>query len=74
MPGGSQRSALPAHAGRLLVSTDTCRRSQLHRFGGRGFDYLFASVIPALRRAAGVSQADIDTMTRDNPAHLLTIH
>jgi predicted metal-dependent phosphotriesterase family hydrolase len=26
---------------RILISTDTCRCSQLHRFGGRGFDYLF---------------------------------
>ena len=60
------------HAGRLLVSTDTCRRSQLHRFGGRGFDSLFTSVIPALR-AAGVSQADVDVMTRANPARLLAI-
>ncbi len=60
------------HAGRLLVSTDTCRRSQLHRFGGRGFDYLFASVIPGLR-AAGVSQADVDAMVRANPARVLSI-
>ena len=60
------------HAGRLLISTDTCRRSQLHACGGRGFDYLFTSVIPALR-AAGVGQADIDTMTRANPARLLSI-
>ena len=60
------------HAGRLLISTDTCRRSQLHRYGGCGFDYLFTSVIPGLR-AAGVSQADVDVMTRVNPARLLTI-
>ena len=60
------------HAGRLLISTDTCRRSQLHACGGRGFDYLFTSIIPALR-AAGVSQADIDTMTRANPSRLLSI-
>ena len=59
------------NAGRLLISTDTCRRSQLHACGGRGFDYLFTSVIPALR-AAGVRQVHIDTMTRANPARLLT--
>ena len=60
------------HTGRLLISTDTCRRSQLHECGGRGFDYLFTSVIPGLS-AAGVSQTHIDTMTRATPALLLAI-
>lgn len=60
------------HAGRLLISTDTCRRSQLHACGGRGFDYLFTSVIPDLH-TAGVNRADIDTMVRANPARMLAI-
>jgi len=57
-------------AGRLLLSTDTCRLSQLHRFGGRGFDYLFTTVLPGLRDA-GISQEHIDQMTITNPARLL---
>jgi phosphotriesterase-related protein len=56
---------------RILLSTDTCRRSQLHRFGGRGFDYLFYSIIPGLRRA-GVSDEEIQRMLVHNPRRMLT--
>lgn len=55
---------------RTLISTDTCRRSQLHRFGGRGFDFLFARVLPGLRRA-GISEQAIRQMTIANPARIL---
>ena len=58
------------HVGRLLVSTDTCRLSHLRRNGGRGFDYLFTSVLPALREA-GLAEADLHRMTVANPAKLL---
>lgn len=55
---------------RLLISTDTCRRSQLHRFGGRGFDFLFARVLPGLRRAS-VSEEALRQITIANPARIL---
>ncbi len=58
-------------ADRILLSTDTCRLSQLHRFGGRGFDYLFASVLPGLRDL-GVGDEDIHHMTVTNPARIFT--
>ncbi|NUQ62292.1 MAG: hypothetical protein HUU20_07375 [Pirellulales bacterium] len=57
-------------ADRVLLSTDTCRRSQLRRYGGRGFDYLFARVLPGLRRA-GVPDSAICRMTIANPARIL---
>ena len=58
-------------ADRLLLSTDTCRRSQLHAHGGRGFDYLFTMILPGLRDA-GVSESAIEQMTVRNPAKMLT--
>ncbi len=58
-------------ADRILLSTDTCRLSQLHRHGGRGFDYLFTNVLPGLRDH-GVSDEDIHTMTVTNPARIFT--
>jgi phosphotriesterase-related protein len=39
---------------------------------GNGYTYLGDTFLPRLR-AAGVSDADIDTMTIDNPRRLLTI-
>ncbi len=56
---------------RLLISTDTCRRSQLQQLGGRGFVYLFTHVIPGLREA-GVPGDAITQMTTTNPARMLT--
>jgi phosphotriesterase-related protein len=60
------------HGDRLLLSTDTCRLSQMHANGGRGFDYVFAYIIPALRDA-GVLEADIRQMTVTNPARVLSL-
>lgn len=56
---------------RLLLSTDICRLSQLHRHGGHGFDYLFTTVLPGLR-SADVSEDAIQQMTVTNPARMLT--
>lgn len=58
-------------SGRILLSTDTCRRSQLHRFGGRGFDFLITSALPKLLEA-GVSRQEIHRMTACNPARILS--
>lgn len=60
------------HTHRMLLSTDTCRLSQLHSNGGRGLDYLFTTIIPGLR-GAGVSEDAIHQMTVANPARLLAI-
>ena len=58
-------------AKRILISTDTCRLSHLHHYGGRGFDFLFTSVLPGLR-AQGVSQEDLHQMTVANPCRMLS--
>ena len=58
-------------ADRVLLSTDTCRLSQLHHFGGRGFDYLITHVLPGLRDL-GVSDEYIHQMTVVNSARILT--
>ena len=57
-------------ADRIVISTDTCRLSQLRCHGGRGFGYLFTNVLPGLRQA-GLSESDIHQMTVTNPATVL---
>jgi phosphotriesterase-related protein len=62
-------------AGRLeqvLLSQDVCHDSQLRRYGGNGYTYLGEAFLPRLREA-GVSDAEIRTITVDNPRRLLTI-
>ena len=59
-------------AGQILLSQDVCHDSQLTRYGGNGYVHLAETFLPRLR-AAGVSEAEIRTMTVDNPRRLLTV-
>jgi len=60
------------HVERILLSQDVCHDSQLRRYGGNGYTYLADTFLPRLREA-GVSEAEIRTITVDNPRRLLTI-
>ncbi len=60
------------HAERILLSQDVCHDSQLTRYEGNGYTYLLRSFLPRLREA-GVSPAEIETMTVANPRRLLTV-
>jgi phosphotriesterase-related protein len=60
------------HIDRILLSQDVCNDDQLERYGGHGYTYLTDAFLPRLL-AAGVSDAEIETMTVANPRRLLTI-
>lgn len=60
------------HAAHVLLSQDVCHDSQMRRYEGNGYTYLTTTFLPRLR-AAGVSAAEIETMTVENPRRLLTI-
>ena len=60
------------HAERILLSQDVCHDSQLSRYDGNGYTYLARTFLPRLRDA-GVSDAEIETMTVANPRRLLTL-
>jgi phosphotriesterase-related protein len=60
------------HADRVLLSQDVCHDNQLKRYGGNGYVYLFETFLPQLREA-GASEAEIRTITVDNPRRLLTV-
>ncbi len=60
------------HVERVLLSQDVCHDSQLRHYGGNGYTYLATTFLPRLREA-GVSDAEIETMTVANPRRLLTI-
>ena len=60
------------HAERVLLSQDVCHDSQLRRYEGHGYTYLASTFLPRLRER-GVSDAEIRTITVDNPRRLLTI-
>ncbi|MBX9685792.1 MAG: phosphotriesterase-related protein [Candidatus Obscuribacterales bacterium] len=55
----------------ILLSQDVCTKMQLRNYGGMGYDHLLRTIVPRLLKR-GVSQALINTMLIENPAHLLT--
>ena len=58
------------HASKIALATDTCRLSQMHGNGGRGYDYLWNSFLPRLRRL-GVGDAQIHSMLVEAPRAFL---
>ncbi|RSN51203.1 MULTISPECIES: phosphotriesterase family protein [Actinomadura] len=59
------------HADRVLLSTGVSRMTQVARYGGAGYGYLFETFLPALR-AAGADDATLDGILRDNPLRWLS--
>jgi predicted metal-dependent phosphotriesterase family hydrolase len=60
------------HGDRILLSQDVCHNGQLGTYGGHGYTYLQETFLPRLL-AAGVSAAEIDRLTIENPRRILAI-
>jgi phosphotriesterase-related protein len=60
------------YGSQLTLAHDICTRTQLHRYGGWGWDHLLRNIAPRLRHA-GVSQAELDTIFIETPKRLLTL-
>ncbi|MDQ3702481.1 MAG: phosphotriesterase-related protein [Chloroflexota bacterium] len=59
------------YARQLFLSQDICERLQLRAYGGFGYAHLLTTIRPRLRRA-GVDEATLDLLLRQNPSRLLT--
>jgi phosphotriesterase-related protein len=57
---------------RILLSQDVCTKIQLQAYGGAGFTFIQEQFIPYLKRL-GVTDAQIRTITVDNPRRALTM-
>lgn len=60
------------HLDRIAISHDICMRARLCRFGGHGYQHIFANVVPLMLRR-GFDQEEIDAIVVRNPARLLTL-
>ena len=56
---------------RLLVSSDIVQKVRLKRYGGEGYEHILENVVPLMLRK-GLSADDVATITRANPAAVLT--
>lgn len=60
------------HAGRLLLSGDRNRMSEMHVSGGKGYDYVLRTFVPMLRER-GVGDDDLHRMLVSNPAEIFSM-
>ena len=56
----------------ILISTDICHKSLLHRYGGWGYDHILTNIVPMLGEY-GLSDAQVSALLRDNPQRFLEI-
>jgi phosphotriesterase-related protein len=54
----------------ILISSDICHKSLLHRYGGWGYDHVLTNVIPMLLEY-GVTAEQVRTLTEENPRRFL---
>lgn len=65
-----QRLVQEGFEDQIVISCDIGRRSQMQRYGGRGYVYLFRKFVPALQ-AAGIEPGVIEKFLAHNPRRLL---
>jgi phosphotriesterase-related protein len=58
------------HIDQVVISHDICMKSRLCRYGGHGYQHIFANVIPMML-SRNFTQAEIDGILVRNPARLL---
>ncbi len=54
----------------ILLACDVCLKNLLRTYGGWGYDHVLTNIVPMMLDE-GISQAQIDTMLRDNPKRFL---
>lgn len=66
----TQELIADGYGGQLVHSQDVCTKTQLHRFGGAGFDHLPSVVAPRMR-ACGVPEDELHRQLAGNAMSLL---
>jgi len=57
---------------RIVISHDICTKHRLVRYGGHGYGYIPEHIIPRMRNK-NFEESEIQAITKDTPARLLTI-
>ncbi len=58
------------HTDRLMLATDVCLKSLLHRYGGWSYDHVFTNIVPMMENE-GISKEDIETIIHNNPTDFI---
>lgn len=54
----------------LLLANDLCLKASLHKYGGWGYDHVFANIVPMMRQE-GISSGEIHTIVVENPKEFI---
>jgi len=54
----------------ILLSSDLCLKSMMHKFGGWGYDHILTNIVPMMEDV-GITKEQADIMLIDNPAEFL---
>jgi len=57
---------------KILLGCDVCRKRQLHKYGGWGYDHFLSNIIPVLRKK-GMMEKEIQMLTIENPKNYLNV-
>lgn len=60
------------HLDRVLISQDICYKTKTTAYGGEGYTHILRHVLPKMR-ARGFTDAEIRSITVDNPAQVLPL-
>ena len=58
-------------ADRIVLAQDICTRHRLIKYGGHGYGHIFENIVPRMRRR-GFTEDQVQALTQDNAARLLT--
>lgn len=56
----------------ILVSGDVCKKTDIHHYGGRGYDHILRNIVPMMIEE-GIDKGNIDLFLKENPKKLLDI-
>jgi len=56
----------------LLISTDICLKTDLHRYGGWGYDHILTNLAPIMAKN-GITQKQLNVIMVENPGRLFVI-
>ena len=56
----------------ILISNDVCRKTDLHHYGGWGYDHVLRNIVPMMIEEA-IGEDVIDLFLKQNPKKLLGI-
>ena len=67
-----RRISNAGYSDRVVIGQDICTKHRLVKYGGHGYGHILENIVPKMRRR-GFSDDEVQAITVDNPASILTL-